>query len=66
MPGEFQGCKVKGGRNYRLATGDILNIPPATPHLANPDLGGVSCMLVKVNVGTYPWSTTAKQQPNLR
>jgi len=66
MPGEFQGSGVKGGRNYHVSAGDILNIPPATPHLANPDSGGVSYMLVKINAGMYPWSMIAKQQPNPR
>ena len=66
MPGEFQGTGVKGGRNYHVSAGDILNIPPATPHLANPDPGGVSYMLVKINAGMYPWSMIAKQQPNPR
>ncbi|HYL34369.1 MAG TPA: hypothetical protein VEV17_00500 [Bryobacteraceae bacterium] len=64
MPGEFQGSGVKGGRSYHVTAGDILDIPPATPHLANPDAGGVSYMLVKVNVGLYPWNMIAKQQRN--
>ncbi len=66
MPGEFQGSGVTGGRNYHVAAGDVLNIPPATPHLANPDPGGVSYMLVKINAGIYPWSMIAKQQRNPR
>jgi mannose-6-phosphate isomerase-like protein (cupin superfamily) len=66
MPGEFQGSGVKGGRTYHVKAGDILNIPPSTPHVTHPDPGGVSYMLVKVNVGMYPWSMIAKQQPNPR
>jgi len=66
MPGEFQGSGVKGGRDYHVTAGDILNIPPATPHLASPDAGGVSYMLIKINVGMYPWSMIAKQQQNPR
>lgn len=66
MPGEFQGSAVRGGRNYRVSAGDILDIPPATAHLANPDPGGVSYMLVKINAGMYPWSLIAKQQQNRR
>ena len=66
LPGEFQGSGVRGGRTYHVQAGDIVNIPPSTPHLASPDPGGVSYMLVKVNAGLYPWSLIAKQQPNPR
>jgi mannose-6-phosphate isomerase-like protein (cupin superfamily) len=64
MPGEFQGTGVKGGRTYNVKAGDILNIPPSTPHMTSPGPGGVSYMLVKVNAGLYPWSLIAKQQRN--
>jgi hypothetical protein len=42
--------------------GDILSIPPATAHLTHADPGGLSYMLVKINVGMYPWSIVATQQ----
>ncbi len=54
-PGEFLG-PVKGGRAYKLAAGDILNIPPNMPHATIPDTGGMTYVLMKVNVGIYPWS----------
>ena len=62
MPGEYQGSSIRGGKTYRVKPGDILSIPPATAHLTHPDPGGLSYMLVKVNVGMYPWSIVATQQ----
>ncbi|MBZ5608915.1 MAG: hypothetical protein LAP38_11690 [Acidobacteriia bacterium] len=61
-PGEYQGSAVKGGKSYRVKPGDVINIPPATAHLTEPDPGGLSYMLVKVNIGMYPWSMVATQQ----
>jgi mannose-6-phosphate isomerase-like protein (cupin superfamily) len=54
-PGEFLG-PIKGGKAFKLQTGDILNIPPNTPHGTVPDAGGMTYILMKVNVGLYPWS----------
>lgn len=62
MPGEYRGQPIKGGQNYKVKAGDILSIPPNAPHLTHPDAGGVSYMLLKVNVGMYPWSIVAGQQ----
>jgi mannose-6-phosphate isomerase-like protein (cupin superfamily) len=66
MPGEYQGSSIRGGKSYRVKAGDILNIPPATAHWTHPDPGGLSYMLVKVNVGMYPWSIVATQQAAAR
>ncbi len=58
-PGEFNG-HVKGGRNFKVKAGDIVNIPPGTPHAYQPDAPeGITYMLVKINVGLYPWSMVA-------
>jgi mannose-6-phosphate isomerase-like protein (cupin superfamily) len=54
-PGEYQGA-IKGGKPFKVAAGDILNIPPNTPHATVPDTGGLTYVLMKVNVGMYPWS----------
>jgi mannose-6-phosphate isomerase-like protein (cupin superfamily) len=54
-PGEYLG-PIKGGRPFKLQAGDILNIPPNTPHGTVPDAGGMTYVLMKVNVGLYPWS----------
>jgi len=54
-PGEYQGA-IKGGKPFKLAAGDILNIPPNMPHATVPDAGGMTYVLMKVNVGMYPWS----------
>lgn len=54
-PGEYLG-RLRGGREYRLAAGDIVSVPPGTPHASSGDAGGLTYMLLKVNVGLYPWS----------
>jgi mannose-6-phosphate isomerase-like protein (cupin superfamily) len=62
QPGEFRGQVVKGGTSYKVQAGDILSIPPDAPHLTQPDPGGVTYLLVKINVGMYPWALVAQQQ----
>ena len=47
---------IKGGTPFKLQAGDILNIPPNMPHATMPDTGGMTYVLMKVNVGLYPWS----------
>jgi mannose-6-phosphate isomerase-like protein (cupin superfamily) len=54
-PGEYLG-PIKGGKPFKLQAGDILNIPPNMPHATVPDTGGMTYVLMKVNVGLYPWS----------
>jgi mannose-6-phosphate isomerase-like protein (cupin superfamily) len=54
-PGEYVG-PIKGGKAFKLKQGDILDIPPNMPHATVPDAGGMTYVLMKVNVGLYPWS----------
>jgi mannose-6-phosphate isomerase-like protein (cupin superfamily) len=54
-PGEFTG-PISGGKPFKLQAGDVLDIPPDTPHATVPDAGGMTYILMKVNVGLYPWS----------
>ncbi len=54
-PGEYLG-PIRGGKAFKLQTGDILNIPPNTPHATVADAGGMTYVLMKVNIGLYPWS----------
>ena len=54
-PGEFTG-PIRGGKPFKLAAGDVLNIPANMPHGTAPDAGGMTYVLMKVNVGLYPWS----------
>ncbi len=61
-PGEYRGQPIRGGHNYRVKAGDMISIPPDTPHLSQPDPGGLTYMLVKINVGRYPWSLIATQR----
>ena len=54
-PGEYLG-PLKGGQGFKLQAGDILNVPPNMAHGTLPDAGGMTYVLMKVNVGIYPWS----------
>jgi mannose-6-phosphate isomerase-like protein (cupin superfamily) len=55
-PGEYTGQPIKGGRSIKVKAGDLVSIPPNTPHSSEGDAGGVTYMLMKINVGMYPWS----------
>jgi len=55
-PGEYGGT-IRGGKAFKVKTGDLLNIPANQPHATvadGPD--GMTYVLMKVNVGLYPWS----------
>jgi mannose-6-phosphate isomerase-like protein (cupin superfamily) len=54
-PGEYVGPS-KGGKAFTLKAGDVLDIPANMPHATVPDAGGMTYVLMKVNVGLYPWS----------
>jgi len=56
IPGEYRGQPVVGGRTFKVKACDWLLIPPNTPHQPKPDVGGFSYMIMKINVGTYPWA----------
>ena len=55
-PGEYSGDPITGGQTFKLEAGDILNIPPNAPHATMADAGGMTYVLMKINVGLYPWS----------
>ncbi len=57
LPGEFAGQPIKNGKTYAVKAGDWLAIPPNDPHwqLPTPN-GGMSYLLLKINVGIYPGS----------
>jgi mannose-6-phosphate isomerase-like protein (cupin superfamily) len=59
-PGEERGTLIKNGRGYKVKAGDVINMPPNTPHQSIPDANGFSYMLIKVNVGRYPWALIDK------
>jgi quercetin dioxygenase-like cupin family protein len=42
--------------------GDVINIPPGLAHWARPDRNGLTYILIKVNVGLYPWSAVAARE----
>src|SRR5882757_10612273 len=56
IPGEYRGQPIEGGQTFKVKAGDWLLIPPDTPHQPKPDVGGFSYMIMKINVGVYPWS----------
>jgi mannose-6-phosphate isomerase-like protein (cupin superfamily) len=64
-PGEYRGSKIVLGRDYKLKPGDVMNIPPSTPEMIVAEPGGFTAMVVKVNVGRFPYSqiVAATQQP---
>ena len=56
-PGEFRGGSIRGGRSIRVTAGDVVNIPANAPHTYRPDdPEGITYLIVKINVGLYPWS----------
>ena len=56
VPGEYRGQPINGGQTYQVKEGDWLVIPPDVPHQAKPATGGFSYMIMKINVGMYPWN----------
>ena len=56
IPGEYRGQPIVGGQTFKVKAGDCLLIPPDTPHQPKPDAGGFSYLIMKINVGVYPWS----------
>src|SRR5262249_23661893 len=56
VPGEYRGQPIVGGQTFKVKPGDCLLIPPDTPHQPKPDVGGFSYVIMKINVGIYPWS----------
>jgi mannose-6-phosphate isomerase-like protein (cupin superfamily) len=59
-PGEERGTLIKNGRGLKVKAGDVINMPPNTPHQSIPDPKGFSYMLIKVNTGQYPWALIEK------
>lgn len=56
VPGEYRGQPIVDGQTFQVKAGDWLLIPPGAPHQPKPDPGGFSYMILKINVGMYPWS----------
>jgi mannose-6-phosphate isomerase-like protein (cupin superfamily) len=54
-PLEERGTLIRNGVGYKVKAGDVINMPPNTPHQSIPDAGGFTYMLIKVNTGRYPW-----------
>ena len=56
VPGEYRGQPIEGGQVFKVKEGDWLVIPPGEPHQPKPGPGGFSYMIMKINVGLYPWN----------
>jgi mannose-6-phosphate isomerase-like protein (cupin superfamily) len=59
IDGEYRGTSIQGGESHHLKAGDVLLVPPNLPHSAQADAGGFSYLLLKINVGLYPWPIVA-------
>ena len=57
-PGEENGTLIIGGDRLPMAAGDVVNMPPLTPHQSLPSPDGYTYFLVKVNTEHYPWELT--------
>ncbi len=48
-PGETRGTSIDGGQSYQLAPGDIIHVPPKTPHqMMLPPGGNISYWVIKL------------------
>jgi mannose-6-phosphate isomerase-like protein (cupin superfamily) len=56
--GEYQGT-LRGGQVFKVKSGDLLMVPPNAPHASQGDAGGLTYVLLKINVGLYPWGGVA-------
>ena len=54
-PGEENGTLITGGSRFPMQPGDVVNMPPLTPHQSLPSADGYTYFLVKVNTEHYPW-----------
>ncbi len=56
VPGEYRGPSIKGGQTYKVKEGDWLSIPPGVPVQSVADAGGLTYLVMRINVGLYPWN----------
>jgi hypothetical protein len=42
--------------DFYTLQGDTLEIPPSVPHATSTGPDGMTYVMVKINVGLYPWS----------
>ncbi len=55
VPGEYRGQPVGGGETFKVKEGDWVSIPPNIPAWFQPDAGGLTYMVMKINAMLYPW-----------
>ena len=65
MPGELRGNEIKGGRDYELKPGAVINIPPSTPYMIKNGADVLTLVQLRINVGMHPWSVMSTQQTTL-
>ncbi|HEV2387899.1 MAG TPA: hypothetical protein VGS20_11655 [Candidatus Acidoferrales bacterium] len=56
IPGEYRGTSIEGGTSYAVREGDLVSIPPRVPVQAVAGPGGLTYLVLRINVGIYPWS----------
>lgn len=48
-PGETRGTTIEGGQSYTIAAGDVVHVPPKTPHqVVIPAGGQITYFIVKL------------------
>lgn len=56
IPGEYRGTSIRGGTSYAVKEGDLVSIPPGVPVQAVAGASGLTYLVLRINVGLYPWS----------
>src|SRR6266478_3025126 len=56
VPGGYRGQPIIGGQAFKVKAGVWLLIPADAPRRPEPDVGGFGYMIMRRNVGVYPWS----------
>jgi mannose-6-phosphate isomerase-like protein (cupin superfamily) len=53
-PGEWRGAKIVGGKEFKIAKGDLIVVPRGTPHVRSTTGQDFSMILIKVYTGGMP------------
>jgi mannose-6-phosphate isomerase-like protein (cupin superfamily) len=56
IPGEYRGSAIRGGQTFKVKEGDWVSVPPGVPVQSTSDAGGLTYLVLRINVGLYPWS----------
>ena len=56
MPGEYRGSSIRGGQSFKVKEGDWVSVPPGVPVQSMAGSGGLTYLVLRINVGLYPWN----------